>query len=134
MVQADLVNLTYFPSLIKGHAGHCFPHRIKHFDATFWWDIFMRHFDKTFLWDIFIRHIDDLWTTLMTSNDLLYGDDVNGMALWQFWLSLVNHNSDLKDYFFLLLSIYIKKRSINPADRRHWMSLRVLIVATILKK
>jgi hypothetical protein len=25
----------------------------------------------------------------MTFNNNLHGDDVNGMALWQFWLSIV---------------------------------------------
>ena len=33
--------------------------------------------------------IDGLWRTLMTFNNNLHGDDVNGMALWQFWLSIV---------------------------------------------
>ena len=64
-------------------------YRMRHFDEAFWQDIFMRHFYEIFGRDILTRHIYDLWKILMTCNDLWYGDDFNGMALWQFWLSLV---------------------------------------------
>ena len=72
-------------------------------------DIMMRHYDETLRWDIMMSHIDGCWRTLMTINklwwhlmtfdnllwsvmtfdDLWYGDDAIGMALWQFWLSLI---------------------------------------------
>ena len=29
--------------------------------------------------------VDDLWWPVMTFDDLWYGDDANGIALWQFW-------------------------------------------------
>ena len=48
------------------------------------WEMLMRHFDKKFLWDILTRQIDGLWRTLMTFNELWYGDDFNRMALRQF--------------------------------------------------
>ena len=31
---------------------------MRHFDATFWWNILKRHFDETF-WNVLTRHFDD---------------------------------------------------------------------------
>ena len=46
----------------------------KHFDETFWWGILIRHFYDTFWWDIWwkmlMRHFDTLWRNLMVCNDL----------------------------------------------------------------
>ena len=53
---------------------------MRHFDETLWWDIW---------WDI-LMEFEEIWWSVMTFHDLWYGDDVNGMALLQFWLSLVN--------------------------------------------
>ena len=81
---------------------------MRHFDETSWWNILMRHFDETFwggilkdiLQDILMRHFNEtLWWDILiafeelscpviTYDDLWYGDDVNGIALRQFWLSL----------------------------------------------
>ena len=63
--------------------------KVQKVQKIFWQDILMRYFDETFWQDILMRHIDGLWKPLMTCNDLWYGDDFIGMALWQFWLSLV---------------------------------------------
>ena len=46
-----------------------------HIDETHWWEIVMA----------FQKH----WLPVMTFDDHWYDDDVNGMALCQFWLSLV---------------------------------------------
>ena len=87
---------------------------MRHFDQTFWWELILyiliiylhetfsyQHFDDTFCRDTSMRHIDEtpcceisiafekLWLPVMTFDNLWYGDDVHGMALWQFWLSLV---------------------------------------------
>ena len=69
---------------------------LRHFDEIFWWDIVMRHMDETHWWDILMGHIDETFVLVfyefsgpvMSFKDLWYGDDVDGMALWQFWLSL----------------------------------------------
>ena len=58
--------------------------------------IFMRYFFETFWRDILTRHIDGLWKTLMTCNDLWYGNNFKGMALWQFWLCLVCNTCSCK--------------------------------------
>ena len=78
------------------------------FYRAFWWKMLMENFYGTFWWDIFIAFddrwwplltvddcwwqlmtIDDLWWPLMNGDDLWNGNDGNGMASWQFWLSLV---------------------------------------------
>ena len=59
-------------------------YRMRHFDETFWQDILMRHSYGTFWQDNLTTHIDGLWKSLITCTDLWYGDDFNGMALWQF--------------------------------------------------
>ena len=62
---------------------------MKHFYEPFLWDILMRHFDEILRSDILMRHIDCLWRTLMTCNAIWYGDDFNGMTLWQFYCLLL---------------------------------------------
>ena len=82
---------------------------IRHFDETFWWYIMIRLFDEKLEWkilmDILMRYFDEkfwlkllmtqfdglwkIWRSVLTFNDHRYSDDVNEMALCQFWLSLV---------------------------------------------
>ena len=75
------------------------------FDEQFWWYIFMRHLmrhsNETLCWDIIMKPFyetywseiwmafDELWWPVMTFYYVWFGDDVNGMVLWQFLLSLV---------------------------------------------
>ena len=100
----------------------------QEFDETSWWKILVRHFDETFLCDILVRHLaevfyetfaepfllslltlDDCWLPLMTVGDcwwllmtcdyLWHCNNGNGMALWQFRLSLVLPDRDNRTLF-----------------------------------
>ena len=52
---------------------------MKLIDVTHWWNTLMRNLYGHW----------KLWWPVLAFQDLWYGEDVNGMALWQFWLSLV---------------------------------------------
>ena len=49
-----------------------------------------------------LKTFDDRWWPLMTCDDLWHGNDGNGIALWQFQLSLViSHNNNIAPNFGL---------------------------------
>ena len=129
----ETFNYTFWWEILLRYFDETFWWQIlmRHNDKTFWWDILMRHFDETFWWDILIRHMNCILRTLMTCNDLWwhlmifdhlwYGDDVNGMALWHFWLSLV--------YFITVrpsLTFWVWRRRNAMGGRgglKQWMTL-----------
>ena len=88
---------------------------MRHFDDTFWFVrdvlrdilryIMIQHDDEKLWWDILMA-LEELWWPVMTFDDLWYGDNVNGMALWQFWLSLVILTINLISLIFLLIKQY----------------------------
>ena len=71
----------------------------------------MKIFDDKILCDNLMA-FEEIWWSVITFDDLGYGDDVNEMALRQFWLSLVINTTNYKVggiyiYSYTTVNIYL---------------------------